>query len=405
MRNTREAILSPRPDLREVDDGSRRRALGAAAARTARQGSLLRTARLGLLLSAPVLVLGALAWSLPSGRGLQGLDRPLAFVLGPLRDAWRAGSDASLVGYLLWQWALLTLLWGFFGGALYRAAAVRLTQGRSEERSASAAFARSHWRAFVGARLALLVGAVVPLALAIGLSTLGRIDGTLGGVLLALAILAIVLLASLSVLVSSACLVGGFLTGPTIACEDSDAFDALSRTFGYAAAGVPRLLLIRLRLGLGLLLASLWRLVLVLAVAGLTLACVRLGAGAETLTRLQAVFGALGAPPDAERLGLTFGDQVAAAVLAVVFFVLLLRWGADLISRIHCAQTGAYLCLRAEIDRIAPEVLRTRPQAPTFRTAEEAGFALVERIGGRDTGGSDTGSSDTGGSDTGGSTS
>ena len=357
-------------------------ALWQAAGRTARQSALRRTAQWGLLLSPPVLLVGAVVWSLLAGRGLDGLGRPLAYIVGPAADAYAESCDACLVGYLVFQWALLTLLWGLFGGAIYRAAAVRMTQGRNESPDESRAFARDHWRGFVGARLALLLGAVVPLLLAIGLSTVGRIDGPLGGVLLALGIIAVVLLAVLSVLVASACLVGGFLTGPTIACEDSDAFDALSRTFGYAAAGLPRLVAVRVRFLAGVVLGSGWRLVLAAAIAALTIACVRIGAGEEAMTRIRALFGALGVPGDADRLGLTTGDTIAALALGLVLFVLLLRWAADFVSRVHCAQVGAYLTLRNAIDAVPLDTLRTRPSAPTFRTAEEAGFVEVDRITG-----------------------
>jgi len=334
-----------------------------------------------LLLSAPVLFLGSLLWQLVAGSASAEAGQPLTYVLAPAQDAYACGCDVTLVGYLLWQWALLTLLWGYFGGAVQRLAAVQLTCRRRADAGAAYAFARSHWRGFAGARLALLVGALLPLVLAALLASVGRLDGWLGGVLLAVAILAVVFLALLAVIVGTGCLLGGFLTFPTVACEDSDAFDALSRTFGYAAAGLPRLCLVRLQFFAGVLLGSGWRLLLTAATVGLTLACVRLGAGAAALTRIEAVWGAQGEPFDADRLGLTFGDYAAALVLGSAIFLLVLRWLADLVSRVCCAQTGAYLVLRREIDGVRPDVLRTKPATPTFRTAEEAGFVEVGRVG------------------------
>jgi len=369
-RPTREATLSARRDLWH------------AAGRTAREGRLRRTAQLGLLCSAPVLYVGSLVWHLLAGGSGAAPGQPLAYVLAPAREAYLSGCDACLLGYLLWQWMLLSLLWGFFGGALHRLAAVPLTQGRRESRAAAFTFAREHWRGFAGARIALLIGFVIPIAVACLLAAVGRLDGWLGGVLLALLMLAIVLLVILAVIVGSGCLLGGFLTYPTVACEDSDAFDALSRTFGYAAAGLPRLCLVRLQFGLGVLIGSAWRLLLVGVTVGLVLAVLRLGAGAETMTRIEAILGARGVPFDADRLGVSFGDYLAALALGVAVFVLLLRWGADLVARIACAQCGAYLALREAIDHVATDVLRTKPEKPAFRTADEAGFLEVERVGG-----------------------
>lgn len=378
----REATLSPRHELWH------------AAGRIARDGRLRQVARWGLLCSAPVLLLGSATWQLIWGAAGAGgaarplAARPLAYLLAPLDQAWRCGCDAALVGYLLWQWMLLTLLWGYFGGILYRLAAVRLTQGRvpgkpagaGEARAATSLFVRAHWRGFAGARLALLLGTTLPLLLASLLATVGRLDGWIGGVLLALVVLVVVLLAALSVVVGSACLMGGFLTGPTIACEDSNSFDALSRAVGYAAAGLPRLCLMRLQFFAGTLIGSAWRLLLTGAVVGLTLAVLRLGAGADAMARIEAVLGARGVPADAARLGLTAGDYLAAIALGLALFVLLLRWAADAVARVHCGQTAAYLVLRREIDHVVTDELCTRPAAPTFRTAAEAGFHERDRI-------------------------
>ena len=65
-----------------------------------------------------MLYAGSLVWHLLSGGSSVGPGQPLAYVVEPAREAYFSGCDACLAGYLLWQWTLLSLLWGFFGGAL-----------------------------------------------------------------------------------------------------------------------------------------------------------------------------------------------------------------------------------------------------------------------------------------------
>lgn len=354
-----------------------------AAGRAAGDRQKRRTALLGVLWSAPTLLLGALLSRLLAdpATAFQGITRPLAYVLGPLRDAYTGDHDVALLGQLALHGLLLTLVWGLFGGALHRLAAVELTQGRREETPAAYAFARRHWRGFVGAKAALFLGTILPLALAAAVASLGRIDGAVGSLLLGLASVAVVVLVFLGVFLGSCWLVAGFLTTPTIACEDSDAFDALSRTFGYAGAGLPRLTLWRLAFFGGVLIGALWRGVRIVVVVGLSLAVLRLGAGDAALERVRAVLGALGEPADAARLGITWGDHVAALLFALVLFGLIATWLADLIARVACARTAVYLALRERIDRVPRESLRSAPEAPAFHDAEAAGFEEVSRIG------------------------
>lgn len=314
------------------------------------------------------------------GQALDGIGRPLAYLLGPLREAYETSHDVALLGYLALQAILLLLLWGRFGGALYRLAAVDLVTKRREESGAAQRFAARHWRAFVGSRLALWVGFGLPLALGVVLALLGRLPGAGGGVLLALAVVGVVLLVLLAVLVGATWLLAGFLPGPVIAGEDADAFDAVSRTFGYAAAGLPRLLAVRLLFFAGVLLGTAWRLLCLVAAALLAIGVLQLGAGADLMRRVRAVLGALGEPPDAARLGLVWSDYLVAAVLALALFALLVAWLADLVTRVVCARTAAWLLLRQEIDRLPPDRLSTPPQGPTFQSAAEAGFAEVQRL-------------------------
>jgi len=353
-----------------------------AAGRAAGDGQKRRVALLGVLASTPTLIVGASLSRLLSGPtgAFAGLGRPLAYVFGPLTDAYRGGHDVALLGYLALQGLLLTLVWSRFGGALHRMAAVELTQGRRESARAALRFARRHGRGFVGSKAALFLGTFLPLALAAGLATVGRLDGALGSVLLALMTIFVVVLVFLGVFLGSCWLVAGFLTTPTIAVEDGSAFDALSRTFGYAGAGLPRLTLWRLAFLGGVLVGTTWRALRTVVVVGVALAILRLGAGAAALDRAQAVLTAGGRPADAARLGITWGDQVLALVLAVVLFGLVATWLADLVSRCACGRTALYLGLRARIDRVERSVLRSPPEVPPFEDAATAGFEEVTRL-------------------------
>ena len=241
-------------------------------------------------------------------------------------------------------------------------------------------FARRHWRGFVGARVALWLGILVPLVGAVVLALPGRLPGWLGALLLAVAVGAAVLLALAAVLVAGVTAVAGFLAGPTVAAEDSDAFDAVSRTFTYASHGLPRLVALRLLFAGGVLLGTTWRFLRMLAAGGLAWVALRLGAGPAGLDRALAILEAAGTPADAARLGVLRQDYVVAFVLALAAGSLVVLWLADLVSRVCCARMGVYLLRRQEVDRVPPNTLHTPSRRPGHLSADEAGFIEVGRV-------------------------
>jgi hypothetical protein len=350
------------------------------AGRAARADRMRLLALQGLLWSGPLLVLGSFVSRIPDVDP-GGILRPVGYVLDPLLNAWRTDQDLALLGYLGLQLLLLALLWGLFGGAIYRLAAVDLTQGRRERGLEGLAFARRHWRGFVGARVALWLGVVAPLLAAALLALPGRLPGWIGGLALAVAVGAAILLALAAVVVASVTAVAGFLTGPTVAVEDSDAFDAVGRTFTYAASGLPRLVGLRLLFLGGVVLGSAWRLLRLAGAAVLAYLALRAGAGTEGIDRALAILGASGAPADAARLGIADHDYVVAAVIALGVGSLAILWLADLVSRVCCARTAVYLLLRRDVDRVPPTTLRTAPHHPGHQGPREAGFVEMGRIG------------------------
>jgi hypothetical protein len=95
---------------------------------------------------------------------------------------------------------------------------------------------------------------------------------------------------------------------------------------------------------------------------------------------VSAVLQAVGRPEDADRLGVGAGDVAAAAALALVCGALAAAWAADAATRVLCARVGAYLHLRARIDGVPTDVVRTAPPAAARLDAEAAGFVEVSRV-------------------------
>ena len=198
--------------------------------------------------------------------------------------------------------------------------------------------------------------------------------------LLALAVGGAVVCAIAAVVVLSIDLVAGFLTGPTVACEDSDAFDGVARTFTYASANLPRLTWLRLLFFGGVLLGTGWRFVRGLAIAALAYLALKAGAGTENLDKAFAVLGSTGEPVDAERLGLVWYHYLLALALAMAAGSLVILWLADTVSRILCARTAVYLTLRNEIDKVPLTTLRTVSRGTPALTADEAGFVEISKV-------------------------
>lgn|GEM_PF-3043392 len=317
------------------------------------------------------------------GRLLTGADvalatlrRPLAYIVDPVRDAWMRDDVLGSLLFLLVAALFLAVPWGVLGGAVARMAAVDLATGRRTAPGEALAFARRHARGFVGAKAVLWAGALVPLALAMLAGLLARVPGPLGTALSVVAVAAVPVLALVAVIAGSLGALAAWIAGPTIAVEDSDAFDAVSRVFAYAAAGLPRLLGVRLVFLGGVLLGATWRLLRTVATAFVAGVALQAGAGRERFDGWLAALRALGTGGS-----VPVADVLPGLVLAAVAAGLASLWLADLASRVICGRTGAYLWLRERIDRVPTDRLRTAPAGPVFEDAEAAGFVEVSRIG------------------------
>ena len=347
--------------------------------RAARDDRKRLVALYGVLVTPLALVVGALVFRLIDGGDLAlgSLRRPIAYVIAPLHDAWMADRDLAALLFFLVEGGALSAVWGLFGGAVSRMAAVHLATDRKEPAPAALAFARRHFRGFAGARAALWASVLLPLAAAILAASAGRLDGIVGAIVFPFAIAVAALLALVAVVGGSLAAVAGFLTSPTIACEDSDAFDAVSRVYGYAAAGLPRLVGVRLLFLCGVLVGSLWRLLRTAAAIFLLGVALEAGAGPAALRRLTDALWNLGNAGPAP----SAGTILAASTLALVVGGLVALWLADLVTRVLCARVGAYLALRRAIDRVPITDLRTAGADKGRLDAEAAGFVEVDRVG------------------------
>lgn len=120
----------------------------------------------------------------------------------------------------------------FFGGAICRLAAMNFARDERIPLRSALAFARRKYIALVTAPLlpiGLILALGVPLFLGGVLGSIPYIGGLLAGLGMILALLAGFVMA----LVLIGLLAGGNLMWPTIAVEDSDSFDAMSRSYSY----------------------------------------------------------------------------------------------------------------------------------------------------------------------------
>lgn len=331
-----------------------------------------------VLATPPTLLLAGIVSRLLTGADLAlgALRRPVAYVFAPVGDAWMHDDVLGALLFVLVAAVFLAVPWGILGGAVARLAAVDLAAGRRESPRDALAFARRHARGFVGAKAALWAAALAPAALAMLAALLARLPGALGTVGSVVAVVVVPALALAAVVAGSLGALAAWVAGPTIAAEDSDAFDAVSRVYSYSAAGLPRLLGVRLVFLGGVLLGASWRLLRTVATALVAGIALQAGAGRERFDGWLAALGSFGSGRS-----VPVGDLLPALLLAAVAAGLAGLWLADLAARVICGRVGAYLWLRQRIDRVPTDRLRTSPAGPVFQDAESAGFVEVARIG------------------------
>ncbi len=141
-----------------------------------------------------------------------------------------------------WYFVLFSLVnllvFAYFGGAICRSAAVQSAREQSISLGESLQFVRERYTGFVTAPL-------LPVGLFIGIMLIMGICGWIGGLVPYLGEFLTGLFYGLAILggfvmamVAFASVLGFPLMWPTIACEGSDGFDALSRSFSYVGSRI-----------------------------------------------------------------------------------------------------------------------------------------------------------------------
>jgi hypothetical protein len=266
-------------------------------------------------------------------------------------------------------------VWGLFGGAIARIAAVYLTYGETIGPLAALRASARRWRSTVGAPLLVALAALLlalPLALA---GLLLRFD--VMALLLGLTwIVAIVAGAALAV-VALGLAFGWPLMFSTVAVERTDAFDAISRGFAYL---FQRPLHLLFYVVVASLLGMLAQVAVELAVTATTVAtdaAVSVGAGEGRLGDLGV--DGNGVSPDVSDVGAFGGAAIqfwtGALRAAAVYFPLAYFWPAT---------TAIYLLLRrgvdgAEMTDVEFDEGEAKPGLPQLTPNATTGVPQVER--------------------------
>jgi hypothetical protein len=282
--------------------------------------------------------------------------------------AWQAGQWAVIGGVLLGVWVAAFLVGSFFGMAVTRMVAVELTCDRRSDLKEALSFARQHWYWGFLTPAGLLFGAVLLLGMAAALFSLGQLMHL---ALVVAAPLAMLLVIGAVILVFGL-LAGGILAWPTIATEWSDAFDAITRVYGYSFAHAPRVAAYRLGVLLLMTGATILRAFRAVVVLGLLALALRVGLGVEGAKGL--IDSMLLEPPKGLPLPQTLVSWTLAACVAVFLSMQVARL-AVLRSALYQAM---YLLLRRHIDRVPMNNIDGyRPDDSAFDPTAQ-GFVLTE---------------------------
>lgn len=294
--------------------------------------------------------------------------RPVQATLAFFADGYAAGRWGLMTMVVLGVWLAAMLIGSFFGLALTRMAAVELTCQRRAEVGEAFQFTRRHWHWAFLTPASLLVGTVLLLVLAALLLGLGRASDYMVVVAAPLAIL----LVGAAVILIVGLLGGGLLAWPAIATEWSDAFDAVTRVYGYSFAHSYRILLYRIGAWAAWLGAVVTRGLRAALVLGLFYVALTVGLGPEKTKGL--LDGVLLEPPGRSPFPASLAGWTVLACGAILLTLLLARL---LVFRVVLHQM-VYLLLRLRIDKVPfDNIDGYRPDDSDYDPTAQ-GFELVE---------------------------
>jgi hypothetical protein len=280
----------------------------------------------------------------PLATAVEAVSDPIRTPASPFLTLFEIGGGSLrfVHGLLATLWMLL--VWSLIGAAIARIALVEGVAGTSLSLVAALRFAVRKTVALIGAPLTPIIGATFITALCAGMGLLYRIPGTIGpagaGVFAFLPLLAGLVLS----MILAGLVAGWPLMVASVAAEDEDAFDALSRAYGYVFQRPGHLAAyVALAWGLG--------------VIGLLV----VSAFARAVVHLAAWSLAFGGPDDQiagyfAATGVT--DTVPAAIHAWwISLVVLLTFGW-VYSYFWSSTATIYLLLRHDVDGADPGQIR-----------------------------------------------
>lgn len=268
--------------------------------------------------------------------------RTWMYLSAPFRALFQADLEAAGLAYSLLCCLWAVFVWALFGGAVTRIAAVALTRGQSIGMGQALAHARGRFTAYLLAPFMPLVGVLL---IALVLALFGLVMRLDLGVLLAGIVWPLVLMAGLLMTILLLGLLFGWpLMWPTISAENTDAFDALSRSYAYVYQRPLRLVLYAFVVSLiglaGLVIVSLF----VDSVVYFSLLAVSWGMGEEQTDSLMQAFQGVGSLEQdrAARVGVWLIQFWSALVqMLVIAFQFAFFW---------VSATAIYLLLRRAVD-------------------------------------------------------
>lgn len=142
---------------------------------------------------------------------------------------------AMHTGYAIVYFLILVAIWGFFGGAISRAAVLDVCRDEKISLREAFAFAKSRYMNFAAAPL-VPIGFILVGALALWLGGLIGAIPAVGEIFVGLAFFIALLIGFLIALVIVCGAVGLPLLMPAIAADNLDALDALSTTYSFVGA-------------------------------------------------------------------------------------------------------------------------------------------------------------------------
>jgi hypothetical protein len=251
------------------------------------------------------------------------------------------------------------LLWSIAGGAICRGAAMELATGEGITWPQALGFAAARWRSFAGAMIGpvLLVWGVA-LVLAIGGLVLLRLPGLnlIGALLYGLFLLG----GLVAALVMVAYLLGHWMLVPAVACEGTDAIDAVQRAYAYVFGRPARLVAYLATLAAQAIVVGWVVWMLSSAIVGFTVRTGGAWAGDNGRIMLeQGTVGAVGgdagavmagAHPEATTLDRSRTSAWGEFLVKMWTLVPVLLVWSFLVSFAFCGSTQLYLAMRRVVD-------------------------------------------------------